>query len=67
MRPLYFLAFLRSLGQMMIYPVAALFMIQLMHTESGAATASGLMIGAVAGASAISSVYLGQLGELVHA
>lgn len=62
---LYTLAFLRSLGQMMIYPVAALFMIELMGTESGAATASGLMIGAVAGASAISSVYLGQLGDRV--
>jgi DHA1 family multidrug resistance protein-like MFS transporter len=65
MTPLYFLAFLRSLGQMMIYPVAALFMIELMHTETGAATASGLMIGAVAGASAISSVYLGQLGDRI--
>ena len=62
---LYTLAFLRSLGQMMIYPVAALFMIELMGTESGAATASGLMIGAVGGASAISSVYLGQLGDRI--
>lgn len=62
---LYTLAFLRSLGQMMIYPVAALFMIELMGTASGAATASGLMIGAVAGASAISSVYLGQLGDRI--
>ena len=62
---LYTLAFLRSLGQMMIYPVAALFMIELMGTEIGAATASGLMIGAVGGASAISSVYLGQLGDRI--
>lgn len=62
---LYTLAFLRSLGQMMIYPVAALFMIDLMGTEVGAATASGLMIGAVGGASAISSVYLGQLGDRI--
>ncbi len=65
MAGLYSLAFLRSLGQMMIYPVAALFMIELMHTETGAATASGLMIGAVAGASAISSVYLGRLGDRI--
>ncbi len=62
---LYTLAFLRSLGGMMIYPVAALFMIQLMHTESGAATWTGLMIGAVAGASALSGVYLGRLGDRV--
>ena len=62
---LYTLAFLRSLGQMMIYPVAALFMIELMGTEIGAATASGLMIGAVGGASALSSVYLGQLGDRI--
>ncbi|MBX3009929.1 MAG: MFS transporter [Caldilineaceae bacterium] len=65
MMGLYSLAFLRSLGQMMIYPVAALFMIELMGTESGAATASGLMIGAVAGTSAVSSVYLGQLGDRI--
>lgn len=65
MTSLYLLAFLRSLGQMMIYPVAALFMIQLMHTEEGAATWTGLMIGAVAGASAISGVYLGRLGDKV--
>ena len=65
MAGLYMLAFLRSLGQMMIYPVAALFMIELMRTETGAATASGLMIGAVAGASAISSVYLGRLGDRI--
>lgn len=62
---LYTLAFLRSLGQMMIYPVAALFMIELMGTEIGAATASGMMIGAVGGASALSSVYLGQLGDRI--
>jgi len=65
MAGLYSLSFLRSLGQMMIYPVVALFMIELMGTESGAATASGLMIGAVAAASAISSVYLGQLGDRI--
>ena len=65
MAGLYSLSFLRSLGQMMIYPVAALFMIQLMHTESGAATWTGLMIGSVAGASAISGVYLGRLGDRI--
>jgi DHA1 family multidrug resistance protein-like MFS transporter len=65
MAGLYTLSFLRSLGGMMIYPVAALFMIQLMHTESGAATWTGLMIGAVAGASALSGVYLGRLGDRV--
>lgn len=62
---LYTLSFLRSLGGMMIYPVAALFMIQLMHTENGAASWTGLMIGAVAGASALSGVYLGRLGDRV--
>lgn len=62
---LYGLAFLRSLGQMMIFPVAALFMIQLMHSESGAATWTGLMIGSVAGGSAISGVYLGRLGDRI--
>ena len=65
MIPLYLLAFLRSLGQMMIYPVASLFMIQLMQTETGAATATGLMIGAVGAASAVSGVYLGQLGDKI--
>jgi DHA1 family multidrug resistance protein-like MFS transporter len=65
MASLYSLAFLRSLAQMMIYPVAALFMIELMHTESGVATWTGLMIGSVAGASAISGVYLGRLGDKV--
>ncbi|MEZ4866645.1 MAG: MFS transporter [Caldilineaceae bacterium] len=65
MTGLYSLSFLRSLGQMMIYPVAALYMIELMGTESGAATASGLMIGAVAGASAITGVYLGRLGDRI--
>ena len=65
MIPLYLLAFLRSLGQMMIYPVASLFMIQLMQSETGAATATGLMIGAVGAASAVSGVYLGQLGDKI--
>jgi DHA1 family multidrug resistance protein-like MFS transporter len=65
MAGLYSLSFLRSLAQMMINPVAALFMIQLMHTENGAATWTGLMIGAVAGGSAISGIYLGRLGDKV--
>jgi len=65
MAGLYALSFLRSLAQMMIYPVAALFMIELMHTESGVATWTGLMIGSVAAASALSGVYLGRLGDRV--
>ncbi len=65
MHGLYELTFLRNLGQSMILPVAALFVVQLMGTETGAASMTGIMIGAAAFTAAISSVWLGRLGDRV--
>ncbi|MCC9075039.1 MFS transporter [Litorilinea aerophila] len=62
---LYTLGFLRSLGQMITYPVLSLFIIELMGQQAGAASITGLMIGSAAFTSAISSVYLGRLGDRI--
>jgi len=65
MNGLYELSFLRSLGQSMIGPIAALFVVELMGTETGAASVTGIVMGGAAFTAAISSVYLGNLGDRV--
>jgi len=65
MAGLYALTFLRSLGSTIILPIVSLFVVSLMGTESGAASITGLLIGAAAFTGAISSVYMGRLGDRI--
>ncbi|MEX1020605.1 MAG: MFS transporter [Litorilinea sp.] len=65
MSGLYELNFLRSLGHTMIFPLLSLFVVQLVGSEAGAATRTGLIIGAASLSGAISSVYLGRMGDRV--
>lgn len=62
---LYELNFLRSLGHTMIFPLLSLFVVQLVGSADGAATRTGLIIGAASLSGAISSVYLGRLGDRI--
>jgi DHA1 family multidrug resistance protein-like MFS transporter len=62
---LYELNFLRSLGQTMILPIIALFVVELHGSEEGAASITGLVIGAAAVTGALSAVWLGKLGDRV--
>jgi DHA1 family multidrug resistance protein-like MFS transporter len=65
MSGLYGLTFLRSLGQTLIFPFAALFMAELTGNTENAALTTGIMIGAASIAGAGSSVWLGQLGDRI--
>ena len=60
---LYGLTFLRMLGRTVLTPIAPLFVVALIGQERGAATITGLFIGSAALTSALSSVYLGRLGD----
>jgi len=66
MKGLYSLTFLRSMGATLITPIIALFILNLnANVEQGAATITGLTLGAAALTSAISAVYLGRLGDRI--
>jgi DHA1 family multidrug resistance protein-like MFS transporter len=60
---LYELSFLRSLGQSMLQPLVALFVVELIGTEVGAASITGLVIGSASVTGALSAVWLGRLGD----
>jgi len=60
---LYELSFLRSLGQSMLLPLVALFVVELIGTEEGAASITGIVIGAASLTGALSAVWLGKLGD----
>ena len=60
---LYTVAFLDMAGRMMLFPVAALFIMELMQATGGAASLTGLMLGIRAAAGSISAVWLGRLGD----
>jgi DHA1 family multidrug resistance protein-like MFS transporter len=60
---LYELNFLRSLGQSMVMPIMALFIVELMGTEESAALITGIIFGAAAVMSSLSSVWFGALGD----
>jgi DHA1 family multidrug resistance protein-like MFS transporter len=62
---LYELNFLRSLGQTMVMPIVALFVVELTGSEQGAATITGLLLGAAAFSGALSAVWLGKLGDRI--
>ncbi len=61
----YGMRFMNTLSRMMIIPIAPLFIQELMHADEGLNTFIGLVIGASSGATTISSVYLGRLGDRV--
>ena len=65
MSGLYGLQFLRSLGQTMILPMAALFVVELMGGTQGAASITGLIIGLASFTAATSGVWLGRMGDRI--
>jgi len=62
---LYTTTFLQALGRMFVYPIAALFVMELRGTSSGVATVTGLMMGAMAVTGSLSAVWLGRLGDRI--
>ncbi len=65
MSGLYGLTFLRSLGQTMILPIVALFVVELTGATEGAASITGLIIGMASFTAATSGVWLGRLGDRI--
>lgn len=65
MSGLYGLNALRSLGMTMIFPMAALFVVELMGETEGAASITGLIIGLASFTAATSGVWLGRLGDRI--
>jgi DHA1 family multidrug resistance protein-like MFS transporter len=63
MSGLYSLTFLRSLGATLTIPIASLFVVSLMGTETGAAWMTGLVQGATAFSSALSASWFGRMGD----
>lgn len=62
---LYSLNFLRSLGQTMILPMVALFVVEITGITQGAASLTGLIIGLASFTSALSGMWLGKLGDRI--
>jgi DHA1 family multidrug resistance protein-like MFS transporter len=62
---LYAVTFLHALGRMLIMPIAALFILQLMGTTVGVATVTGIMMGAMAVTSSVSGALIGRMGDRV--
>jgi DHA1 family multidrug resistance protein-like MFS transporter len=62
---LYAVTFLQALGRMMFFPMAALFVMELMGGATGVASVTGLMMGAQAVTGSLSAVWLGRLGDRI--
>jgi MFS transporter, DHA1 family, multidrug resistance protein len=62
---LYSEAFFQSLGRTLIFPIAALFVMELMGDSSGVATVTGLTLGVRAVTGSISAVWLGRLSDRI--
>lgn len=65
MASLYTAGFLHSLGRSVIFPVAALFVVELMHEDANVATVTGVMMGAYAFVGSASGAWLGRLGDRI--
>jgi DHA1 family multidrug resistance protein-like MFS transporter len=65
MTHLYIITFLQALGRMLIMPIAALFIMQLMGTKEGVATVTGIMMGAMAVTSSASGALMGRVGDRI--
>jgi DHA1 family multidrug resistance protein-like MFS transporter len=61
----YGLRFLSQLGQMMIFPIAPLFILTLLSETGRINTFTGLVVGSAALATTVSAIYLGRLGDRV--
>jgi len=62
---LYIISFLQAVGRMLIMPIAALFIMQLMETSAGVATVTGIMMGAMAVTSSVSGAIMGRMGDRI--
>lgn len=65
MAALYSASFLQSLGRSVTLPIAALFFMALLPSGEGAATVTGLSMGAKAAIGSLSAVYLGRLSDRI--
>jgi DHA1 family multidrug resistance protein-like MFS transporter len=61
----YMVTFLETAGRMLFFPIAALFIIKLMGSPSGAATVTGIMMGIKAVTGSASAVWLGRMGDRI--
>ena len=61
----YLLQFLSQFGRMMFVPIAPFFVEELMSGSSGVNSVTGLIIGLGAGATTLTSVYFGRLGDRI--
>jgi DHA1 family multidrug resistance protein-like MFS transporter len=61
----YGMRFVTQLGRMMIIPITPLFVQRLLSDSARVNTFTGLVIGVSAGATTISSIYLGRLGDQI--
>lgn len=59
------LRFLVGLGNLLVVPIAPLYIQTLVHSEASVNTLTGLIIGVASGASTATAVYLGRLGDRV--
>lgn len=59
----YLLSFLSHLARVIIIPMAPLFIVTIMPADGRVNTMTGLIVGLAAGASTITAVYLGRLGD----
>ena len=62
---IYGMRFMSQLARMMIIPIAPFFILSLMAEDSGVNTFIGVVLGVAAGATTISSIYLGRLGDRI--
>jgi DHA1 family multidrug resistance protein-like MFS transporter len=61
----YGMRFMSQLSRMMIIPIAPLFIQELMQTDVGLNTFIGIVFGVASGATTVSSIYLGRLGDRI--
>ena len=62
---LYAEAFFQSFGRMLIFPIAALFVMELMGDSPGVATVTGLTLGVRAVTGSMSAIWLGRLSDRI--
>jgi DHA1 family multidrug resistance protein-like MFS transporter len=55
--------FISTMGRMLILPIVPLLVVTLMHDDAQVNTMTGLVTGVAAGATTLSTVYLGRLGD----
>jgi MFS transporter, DHA1 family, multidrug resistance protein len=65
MASLYSIGFLHSLGRAVIFPIAALFMAELLHSDGNVGTMTGLMMAVYAVVGSLSASSLGKLGDRI--